>query len=58
MIVFAAVFGAALGPPLAAAVGARLPSDFHPFIGCVFSMTVTTLAGAGVLRVAELTGLL
>ncbi|QWF84137.1 hypothetical protein [Amycolatopsis sp. CA-230715] len=58
VIVFAAVFGAALGPPLAAAVGARLPSDFHPFIGCVFSMTVTTLAGAGVLRVAELTGLL
>ncbi len=58
VIVFAAVLGAAVGPPLAAAIIARLPADFHPFIGSVFSMTVTTLAGTGLLRLAELTGML
>lgn len=56
VILFAAVFGAAVGPPLAAAVIARLPADFHQFIGSVFSMTVTTLCGTGLLGLAELTG--
>jgi hypothetical protein len=37
-----AVLGALIGPPLAAAVARRLPSDFHPFIGIVVSMAAST----------------
>ena len=37
-----AVLGAVIGPPFAAAVARRLPTDFHPFIGNVVSMAVST----------------
>lgn len=37
-----AVLGAVLSPPLAAAISARLPADFHPFIGNVAAMAVAT----------------
>ncbi|QIZ38833.1 hypothetical protein FDZ84_35485 [Saccharopolyspora sp. ASAGF58] len=42
-IVVGAALGAIAGPPLAAQISKRLPSDFHPFIGNVLSMTVCTL---------------
>lgn len=54
VIVAAALIGALLGPPLAYAVISRLPADFHPFIGSVFSMTVTTLVGVGLIGVPQL----
>jgi hypothetical protein len=41
-IVVGAVLGAFIGPPLAAAVARRLPTDFHPFIGNVVSMACAT----------------
>jgi hypothetical protein len=41
-IVLGAVLGALMGPPFAAAVARRLPPDFHPFIGNVVSMAVST----------------
>jgi hypothetical protein len=41
-IVAGAVLGAVIAPPLAAAIARRLPPDFHPFIGNVVSMSVTT----------------
>jgi hypothetical protein len=41
-IVAGAVLGALIGPPFAAAVARRLPSDFHPFIGNVVSMAAAT----------------
>ncbi|BBX06895.1 hypothetical protein MAIC_16980 [Mycolicibacterium aichiense] len=41
-IVVGAVLGAVIGPPFAAAVARRLPPDFHPFIGNVVSMAVST----------------
>ncbi|MDO3636116.1 hypothetical protein [Mycolicibacterium arseniciresistens] len=37
-----AALGAALGPPLAAAISSRLPADFHPFIGNVAAMALAT----------------
>ncbi|WP_396933435.1 hypothetical protein [Mycolicibacterium sp.] len=37
-----AVLGAVVGPPLAAAISARMPADFHPFIGNVAAMAVAT----------------
>ena len=40
-IVAGAVLGAVICPPLAAAIGRRMPADFHPFIGNVVSMTVS-----------------
>jgi hypothetical protein len=41
-ILAGAVAGALIAPPLAAAIARRLPPDFHPFIGNVISMSVTT----------------
>ena len=41
-IVTGAVLGALVGPPVAAAIARRLPPDFHPFIGNVVSMAVST----------------
>jgi hypothetical protein len=41
-ILAGAVLGAMIGPPIAAAISRRLPSDFHPFIGNVASMAVST----------------
>lgn len=37
------VAGALIAPPLAAGISARLPRDFHPFIGNVASMALSTL---------------
>ncbi|MBZ9719358.1 hypothetical protein LB519_16055 [Mesorhizobium sp. AD1-1] len=37
-----AVLGAIIGAPLAAAISARLPEGFHPFIGNVASMAIST----------------
>ena len=42
-VIVGAVFGAFAGPPVAAWISARLPHDFHPFIGNVISMAVCTL---------------
>jgi MFS transporter, ENTS family, enterobactin (siderophore) exporter len=36
--------GAVIAPPLAAAIARRLPADFHPFIGNVASMAISTAA--------------
>jgi ENTS family enterobactin (siderophore) exporter len=41
-IVGGALLGAIVAPPLAAAIAGRLPEDFHPFIGNVASMTIST----------------
>lgn len=41
-IVAGAVLGAIVGPPLAAAISARLPGDFHPFIGNVAAMAIAS----------------
>jgi hypothetical protein len=41
-VVAGAVLGALAGPPLAAAIARRLPTDFHPFIGNVASMAICT----------------
>ncbi|TCC63210.1 hypothetical protein E0H73_12140 [Kribbella pittospori] len=41
-IVVGALAGALIAPPIAAAISARLPATFHPFIGNVASMTVCT----------------
>jgi hypothetical protein len=51
-IVAGAVVGALIGPPLAAAIARRLPPDFHPFIGNVVSMSVTTTIVATALSAA------
>ncbi len=40
----AAVLGALVGPPLAAAISTRVPGGWHPYVGNVASMAVTTLA--------------
>lgn len=37
-----ALAGAVLGPPLADWISARLPDDFHPFIGNVAAMAIAT----------------
>ena len=39
---FAAVAGALVAPPTAAAISARLPSNFHPFVGNVVAMSICT----------------
>lgn len=41
-VVGGAVLGALMGPPLAATISARLPVGFHPFIGNVASMAIST----------------
>ncbi|MFC0448961.1 hypothetical protein [Rhodococcus jostii] len=41
-ILAGALLGAAVAPPVAAAIARRLPSDFHPFIGNVASMALST----------------
>jgi len=41
-IIAGAILGALIGPPFAAAVARRLPPEFHPFIGNVVSMAITT----------------
>lgn len=38
----AAVAGALLAPPVAAAIAARLPAGFHPFVGNVAAMSIST----------------
>lgn len=43
-VVLGALLGALVAPPLAAAISARLPGDFHPFIGNVLSMSLSTAA--------------
>ncbi|UXN58747.1 hypothetical protein [Phyllobacterium zundukense] len=43
-IMGSAVLGALIGPPLAAAISARLPEGYHPFIGNVASMAISTAA--------------
>jgi hypothetical protein len=49
-ILAGALAGALLGPPVAAAISARLPADFHPFIGNVLSMSLCTAAVVPVLE--------
>lgn len=41
-VIVGALIGALVGPPLAAAISRRLPADFHPFVGNVASMSVST----------------
>ena len=50
-IVAGAVLGAVIGPPFAAAIARRLPPDFHPFIGNVVSMAVSSATVVTVLSV-------
>lgn len=38
-----ALLGALIAPPLACAISARLPAHFHPYIGNVLSMALSTL---------------
>jgi hypothetical protein len=49
-VVVGAVIGALAAPPIAAWISRRLPSDFHPFIGNVMSMTVCVLILIPVLK--------
>ncbi|RKS73077.1 hypothetical protein BZB76_3761 [Actinomadura pelletieri DSM 43383] len=58
VILLASVTGAAAGPPLARAIAARLPADFHPFVGSVMSMTVITSIGVPVLKLLDSAGLI
>ncbi|TWD82647.1 hypothetical protein FB561_3783 [Kribbella amoyensis] len=48
-VVAGALLGAIVGPPVAAAIAARLPNTFHPFIGNVASMTLCTAVAVPVL---------
>ncbi|GAA1553517.1 hypothetical protein GCM10009789_03760 [Kribbella sancticallisti] len=41
-IVVGALAGALIAPPVAAAISARMPKTFHPFIGNVASMSICT----------------
>ncbi|NED97067.1 hypothetical protein G1H11_17325 [Phytoactinopolyspora alkaliphila] len=41
-IVVGALAGALIAPPVAAAISARLPKTFHPFVGNVASMSICT----------------
>jgi MFS transporter, ENTS family, enterobactin (siderophore) exporter len=41
-VIAGALAGALIAPPAAAAISRRLPAYFHPFIGNVASMTVST----------------
>ena len=50
-VVAGAVLGAVIGPPFAAAIARRLPPDFHPFIGNVVSMAVSSATVVTVLSV-------
>lgn len=45
-----AILGAIVGPPLAAAISARLPEGFHPFIGNVASMAISTAVVISMMR--------
>lgn len=49
-ITVGAVAGALIAPPVAAAISARLPASFHPFLGNVVSMSVCTALIVAVLR--------
>jgi hypothetical protein len=49
-VVVGALLGALIGPPVAASISSRLPADFHPFIGNVLSMSVSTAAIVPVLH--------
>ena len=49
-VVLAALLGALVGPPVAAAISARLPGDVHPFVGNVLSMSLSTAAVVPVLH--------
>ncbi len=49
-IVVGALAGALIAPPVAAAISARLPKTFHPFIGNVASMGICTALIVSVLR--------
>jgi len=49
-IVVGALAGALIAPPVAAAISARLPKSFHPFIGNVASMGICTALIVSVLR--------
>jgi hypothetical protein len=42
-VVLVIVLGALLAPPLAQWISSRLPKDFHPFVGNVASMALSTL---------------
>ncbi|KTC51015.1 hypothetical protein AO262_32150 [Pseudomonas fluorescens ABAC62] len=44
VIASSAALGALIAPPLACAIAARLPPHFHPYIGNVLSMALSTLA--------------
>jgi MFS transporter, ENTS family, enterobactin (siderophore) exporter len=41
-IMTAGILGAVVAPPLAHVIAGRLPADFHPFIGNVASMAIST----------------
>lgn len=43
VIASSALLGALIAPPLASAISARLPAHFHPYIGNVLSMALSTL---------------
>ena len=43
-IVAGATLGAIVAPPVARSISARLPQDFHPFIGNTLSMAISTAA--------------
>ncbi|WP_350279988.1 hypothetical protein [Kribbella sp. HUAS MG21] len=45
-----ALLGALIAPPVAAAISARLPKTFHPFVGNVASMSVCTALVVPALR--------
>jgi ENTS family enterobactin (siderophore) exporter len=49
-VVVGALAGALIAPPVAAAISARLPTTFHPFIGNVVSMSICTALIVPVLR--------
>jgi hypothetical protein len=58
-IITGAVLGALISPPLAAVIARRPPLDFHPFIGNVVSMSITTTIVIVALRTApKFTGFL
>jgi len=43
VIASSALLGALIAPPLASAIAGRLPVHFHPYIGNVTSMALSTL---------------
>nr|WP_300310163.1 hypothetical protein [Halomonas sp.] len=44
VIILSAFAGALIGPPLASWISGQLPDDFHPYIGNMLSMALSTLA--------------